>query len=92
MDQRLIARAWRAYLATDGVAAEQPDCYSALESLAGLTYAALRRGPRILAVYRVTNRGRLRRLKRWPLALARDNPNTPVQFAQAPANDHAYSI
>jgi hypothetical protein len=69
MSQRIIERAWRAYLTADGLGAERPTSRSGVETVAGLTYAVLR-GPRsVLAVYRLTNRGKLRRLKQWPLSL-----------------------
>ena len=75
MSQRILERAWRAYLATDGLDAQRPTSRSSVETVAGLTYAVLRNERSILAVYRVMNRGcagKLRRMKRWPLAL--NNP------------------
>jgi hypothetical protein len=73
--QRIIDRAWRAYLAADGVGAEQPNS-ARVETLDGLRYAVLANSRRTLAVYRITNRGNLSRLKRWPMALntAKQNP------------------
>jgi hypothetical protein len=87
MSRRIIERAWRAYLATDGLAAERPTGRSSVETLAGLTYAVLR-GERcgVLAVYRVTNRGKLRRMRQWPLSLT-----TPVGSASARERAEAVS-
>jgi hypothetical protein len=69
MSQRIIERAWRAYLATDGIAVEQPDSRSRIETVDGLRYVVLANGRRTLAVYRVTNRGNLRRMRRPPTTL-----------------------
>jgi hypothetical protein len=69
MSQRIVDRAWRAYLATDGIAAERPTSESSVETVDGLTYVALRSERATLAVYRVTGRGNLRRIRRWPFAL-----------------------
>ena len=43
----------------------------------GRRYVVLRSGGRVLAVYRVTGRGALKRLKRWPPAVVESpvNPN-----------------
>lgn len=69
MSQRIIERAWRAYLVSDGLGAERPNSCSSIEIIDGLKYVVLRNGRAVLAVYRLTNRGKLRRMKRWPLAL-----------------------
>jgi hypothetical protein len=69
MSQRIIERAWRAYLATEGVGAHQPDASSGVEIINGLRYVALRNQRGVVAAYRLTNRSKLRRLKHWPLAL-----------------------
>lgn len=62
---RALAGYWRAY---EGGPLVQPDPeLSGVESHEGLLYVVLRvpdREP--LAVYRVTNQGQLKQLKRWP--------------------------
>lgn len=69
MSQRIIERAWRAYLTAAGLDAERPTSRSTVETVEGLTYVVLRSDRIVLAAYRLTNRSKLRRLKRWPLAL-----------------------
>lgn len=70
MDQRILQRAFAAYLKIDGTAAEQPIEYRSGELICdGLRYVVLRNARRVLAVYRVKNNGALRRMKRWPLEL-----------------------
>ena len=70
MDQRILQRAFAAYLKIDGTAAEQPIEHRSGELICeGLRYVVLRNARRVLAVYRVKNNGALRRMKRWPLEL-----------------------
>jgi hypothetical protein len=77
-EAKILERAWRAYQSTDSAAAEQPvDHCSSERVLGGLRYVVLRNNRRTLAVYRVRNSGLLRRMKRWPLALGRENTSTP---------------
>lgn len=66
--QDLVRRAFAAYFRAGGT--DQPANTSDVREHAGLRYVVLRnvRGP--LAVYRVKNDGLLRRLKRWPEAVA----------------------
>jgi hypothetical protein len=66
--QDLLRRALAAYFRTGGT--DQPANTSDVAQHAGLRYVVLRnvRGP--LAIYRVKNDGMLRRLKRWPAAVA----------------------
>lgn len=72
MDQRILQRAFAAYLKIDGTAAEQPIEHRSGELVcSGLRYVVLRSTRRVLAVYRVKNNGALRRMKRWPLELGR---------------------
>jgi hypothetical protein len=87
--QRIIERAWRAYIASDGIGAEQPDSLSGVESVNGLAYAVLRNGPRIIAVYRWTNRKKLKRLKRPPSELFRDNRSAPARHRSSRPKDIA---
>lgn len=65
-----LNRAFRAYLATDGVAAPQPiERHSAELKLNGLRYVVLSDGAHVVAVYRIKNNGALRRMKEWPIGL-----------------------
>lgn len=67
---KLVDRAFRAYVAADGCAAEQPTRIGcSVESLFGRRYVALRNSRRTLAVYRVRSNGQLRRLRVWPIEL-----------------------
>jgi hypothetical protein len=90
MSQRIVERAWRAYLATDGVAAERPDSLSGVETVDGLTYAVLRNRRGVVAVYRLTSRNKLRRMKRWPIVLTnpvgRASPRERVQIEAGAAS------
>lgn len=45
---------------------------TAMQELAGKTYVVLVDDSRVLAVYRVTPKGQIRRLRRWPKALDPD--------------------
>ncbi|MEJ2626915.1 MAG: hypothetical protein P8Z80_21215 [Pseudolabrys sp.] len=82
----LKERAFRAYLATDGISAEQPnDGVSAAGLLNGLDYVVLASSTRTVAVYRVGRTGKLRRLKRWPLALGRSSNPAAVAGRRAEA-------
>ncbi len=76
MSQHLIARAYRAYIASDGLGAQQPDCRSTIETINGLVYAVLRNGETVLAIYRFMNHGRLRRLRRPPAVLLSGSTTT----------------
>lgn len=71
MAQTYLERAFRAYLAANGSAAELPAAdLSGEERLNGLKYVVLRNERRVLAVYRKrSDTGALRRMKRWPIAL-----------------------
>lgn len=67
----IIDRAWRAYIASDGAGAPQPLASHSDEFfLNGLRYVTLGKEDRLLAVYRVRNNGRLRRMRRWPIYLS----------------------
>jgi hypothetical protein len=49
-----------------------PDVPPVVMELGGKRYLKLTGGPRILAVYRVRNDGMLKRLRRWPSELDRE--------------------
>lgn len=66
--QDLLRRAFAAYFRAGGT--DQPANTSDVSEHAGLRYVVLRNGAGPLAVYRVKNDGMLRRLKRWPEAVA----------------------
>jgi hypothetical protein len=69
MDQKLIQRAFSAYLQSDGLTVVQPTSRSSTETIGNLKYVVLRSDHLVLAVYRVRCSGLLRRMRRWPLAL-----------------------
>lgn len=60
----LIRRAIAAWYRSGNT--EQPGDTSAVETIEGLEYVVLRNVKGPLAVYRLTNQGRLRSLRRWP--------------------------
>jgi hypothetical protein len=69
MQDDLIDRATAAWFRSEPLSDQPDQSLSDVYSLDGRTYVVLEniRGP--LAVYRLKNDGRLRRLKRWPKAL-----------------------
>lgn len=60
----MTARAMAAWFRSGGT--DQPSADSGPESHGGLEYVVLRNSRGLLAVYRITNRGILKRLRRWP--------------------------
>jgi hypothetical protein len=66
-DDDLRRRAFAAYFKAG--ATDQPSNQSGVEVVGGLKYVHLRSAGRTLAVYRVENVGRLKRLRRWPKEL-----------------------
>lgn len=66
--QDLRRRALAAYFRAGGT--DQPANTSGMREHGGRRYVVLRSGAGPLAVYRVKNDGMLRRLKRWPEAVA----------------------
>jgi hypothetical protein len=60
-------RAFRAYFRSGGV--DQPKSGPATTLHDGKQYVVLRNTNGILAVYRIRNDGRLKRLRRWPAAV-----------------------
>ena len=68
-EEDLRRRAFAAYFKAGGM--DQPARDSGVEIVDGLKYVHLHAGGRTLAVYRVDNLGRLKRLKRWPRGLER---------------------
>ncbi len=72
-DQEVMARALRAYFATEhreSTRVDQPSSGgSGVEQLNGKWYAVLRNINGVMRVYRVRNNGALKRLRRWPRAL-----------------------
>jgi len=68
-DEDLTRRALAAWFRTGGI--DQPSKASGVVRYGGLDYVVLVSTRGVLAVYRVNNDGWLRRLKRWPPALAR---------------------
>jgi hypothetical protein len=67
-DEDLTRRAYAAWFRTGGT--DQPSrASSGVEIVAGRAYVRLASGDRILAIYRVENIGRLKRLRRWPKEL-----------------------
>lgn len=69
-DEDLTRRAFAAYFRSGGT--DQPAGDSGVAWHDGLQYVRLFNGSRILAIYRVDNVGRLKRLKRWPKGLVAD--------------------
>lgn len=69
-DEDLTRRAFAAYFRTGGM--DQPSGDSGVAFHEDLQYVRLFNGGRILAIYRVDNAGRLKRLKRWPKGLTAD--------------------
>lgn len=59
-------RALSAYYASDG---DSLPTSAAIQTVGGMRYAVLRRGSKLLAVYRVRNDGKLKRLIRIPAGL-----------------------
>jgi hypothetical protein len=68
MDE-LTSRAFTAYFRRHGALADQPAGDSGVVEHEGLQYVELHNMNGLLAVYRVTNRGQLKHLKRWPDSL-----------------------
>jgi hypothetical protein len=70
----VLDRATRAFLRPDrdslGVAQQPSRDLSGCEQYNGREYAVLRNVRGVLAVYRVLGDGKLRRLHRWPTAIA----------------------
>jgi len=65
-----MARAMKAYFRRqEGIASEPASGLSEVEEVIGRNYAVLRNSNSTLAVYRVTNTGDLRYLKRYPSSL-----------------------
>jgi len=87
----LIDRAFRAYVAADGSAAEQPTLSAcSVESICGRRYVALRNHHRMLAVYRIRRcSGCLRRLRVWPIDLMGREPERPT-IKLNPTGEGAY--
>jgi len=72
MESSIMNRAFSAYFKTAGTAttvAQPSASESDLVEVEGLKYAVLRNVRGLLAVYRVTNSGQLKRLKRYPKGL-----------------------
>jgi len=87
-DRPILRRAWRAYLASDGASAEQPDTrHSGARCLNKLDYIVLANEYRTLAVYRVRHSGALKRLRCWPMELSREPApaRSPSQSVLEPA-------
>jgi hypothetical protein len=71
-DDNVMRRSLAAYFRSAsslGILMQPSQGDSGVQNHAGLSYAVLRNGGGILAVYRITNAGQLKRLKRWPKAL-----------------------
>ena len=69
-DSDIMRRAMRAYFRSEGEGAQQPSNASWVEEHNDRCYAVLHNANGILAVYRIQPRGTLKRLRRWPAALA----------------------
>jgi hypothetical protein len=67
MSEDLIERAFAAWFRSGET--DQPAKDSGVESHEGRDYVVLRNVRGTMAVYRVKNDGRLRRLRRWPSVL-----------------------
>jgi hypothetical protein len=65
--ERAMAAYWRS--AKDDGLLIQPANTSSVQEYDGKEYVVLRNVNGILAVYRITNAGQLKRLKRWPTEL-----------------------
>lgn len=63
----LLRRAMAAHFRSG--ATEQPSDDSSVEEVDGLVYVVLRNVNAVLNIYRLTNQGKLRALRRWPVAL-----------------------
>lgn len=73
--EAFIERAHGAYLASDGLSAEQPvAAYSGVRRLSGRDYVTLANKRHVLAVYRIRQSGRLRRMRRPPVGLVGREP------------------
>lgn len=68
-DANLRRRALAAYFRSGGDF--QPSSASGVQIVGGKKYVLLAAGGKVLAVYRVENIGRLKRLRRWPKELER---------------------
>ena len=68
-DSDYMRRATNAYFKSHGTQAQQPSVDSGVQMLAGRSYAVLHNQGGILAVYGITQKGSLKRLRRWPAAL-----------------------
>jgi hypothetical protein len=66
-DDDLIRRAFASWFRTGGI--DQPSNASGLVEHDGKQYVVLRNTTGPLAIYRITNQGSLKRLRRWPDAL-----------------------
>ena len=69
ISKTLESRALAAYFRTADNGADQPTNEPEVDEIDGLQYVTLHNTNGILAVYRVTNRGDLKRLRRYPLKL-----------------------
>lgn len=69
VEDDLRRRGFAAWFRTGGT--DQPSGSSGVHTVDGLKYVALHNGGKMLAVYRVDNQGRLKRLRRWPKELDR---------------------
>jgi len=92
MSQYLIARAYRAFLSSDGLTGLQPDGTSTLETINGLVYIALRNGGTVLAVYRFMNHHRLRRLRRPPASLMGRTCAPAAASKQSHRNEESHAV
>jgi hypothetical protein len=63
----LTRRAFAAWFRSGGI--DQPSRWSGVEEHGGKNYVVLRNANGVMAVYRVRNDGKLKRLVRWPTAL-----------------------
>lgn len=65
-DDALINRALAAYFRTEAAPMQPARSDTGVETHDGKVYVVLRNIGGLLAVYRVQNRGQLKRLRRWP--------------------------
>jgi len=77
-DEDLTRRAFAAYFRNPAPGVPdamplQPSNTSGVVTHDGLTYIELHNGSGTLAVYRLLNNGRLKRLRRWPEAIDADH-------------------
>ena len=74
-DRKLLARAkvaWYKQASKEAKNVPAPsDEDSSLREFAGKNYVVLRSSNSLLAIYRITNRQELKRLRRWPAELER---------------------